>query len=83
VHHQPAALDRQIKASLVFVRRAFLAVQERPVDELDVDLAVLNGLDVVGNFNDLAGCFFGIGVRPVSGEFQMPSDITRSPHRQQ
>ena len=40
VQHQPAALNRQIKASLVFVRRAFLAKQERPVDQLDVDLAV-------------------------------------------
>ena len=28
VHHQPAALDREIPASLLFVRRALLAVQE-------------------------------------------------------
>ena len=60
VKHQPAALDRQVQAGLVFGRRAFLAKQERPVDQLDVDLAVLPGLDAVGDFNDLASCRFGI-----------------------
>ena len=44
VHHQSAALDREIQASLVFLRRALLAVQEWPVDQLDVDLAILHGL---------------------------------------
>jgi hypothetical protein len=37
VQHQPAALDRQVEAGLLFGRRAFLAKQERPVDQLDVD----------------------------------------------
>ena len=37
VHHQPAALYRQVETGLVFVRRTLLAVQERPVDQLDVD----------------------------------------------
>ncbi len=48
VQHQPAALDRQVKASLVFVRRALLAKQERPVDQLDVDPALPHDLDAVG-----------------------------------
>ena len=36
---QPATVDRQIEASLVFGRRAFLPKQERPVDLLNVDAA--------------------------------------------
>ena len=73
VQHQPAALYRQIQPGLVFVRRAFLAEQERPVDQLDVDLTVLHGLDAVGDLQQLTSCLFGIGVRPVSGEFHTPS----------
>ena len=66
MHHQPAALDRQVETGFVFGRRAFFAKQERPVDLLDMDAAVLRGLDAVGDLQDLAGRFFGIGVRSVS-----------------
>jgi hypothetical protein len=52
VHHQPAALNRQIQTRLVFVRCAFLTEQKRPVDQLDVDPAVLHDLDGVGDLND-------------------------------
>ena len=57
VQHQPAALNREIQASLVFGRRALLAVQEWPVDQLDP--AVLHGLDAAGDLKDLAGGLFG------------------------
>ena len=42
VHDQPAALDRQIQAGLVFGRRSVVATQERPVDPLDIDPAILD-----------------------------------------
>ena len=76
VKHQPSSFDRQIQTGLVFVRRAFLAKQERPVDQLDVDPAVLRGLDAVGDLNDLAGGLFGIGVRSV-GRISYAILITR------
>ena len=59
MQHQPAALYRQIETGLVFVRGAFFAKQERPVDQLDVDLSVLNGLDAVGDLNGLPAAFSG------------------------
>ena len=34
VQLQPAALDRQLQTDLVFGRRAFLAEQKRPVDQV-------------------------------------------------
>ena len=37
--NQPATVDRQIEASVVFGRRAFLPKQERPVELLSVDAA--------------------------------------------
>ena len=70
--HQPPSFDRLIQTGLVLVRRAFLAVQEWPVDQLDP--AVLHGLDAAGDLKDLAGGLFGIGVGSVSGEFH------RHPH---
>ena len=57
---------RQIQTNLV--RRAFLAKQKRTIDQLDVDPAVLHGLDAVGDLKDLGG-LLGIGVRPVRSEF--------------
>jgi hypothetical protein len=62
VQHQPAALDRQLQASTVFGRRSVLPKQERPVDLLDMDAAVLRGLSSVGDLQDLAGGRFGIGL---------------------
>ena len=59
VQHQAAARDRQIQPGLVFVRRAFLAIQERPVDQLDVDLTVLHGLDAVGDLQQLTSSLSG------------------------
>jgi hypothetical protein len=42
VHHEPAALDRQIQAGLVFGRRCALLIQEGRVDLLDMDAADAN-----------------------------------------
>jgi len=61
----PRSIARS-QAGLVFVRRAFLAKQEWPVDQLDVDPAVLHGLGAVGDLNELAVGLFGVGVRSVS-----------------
>ena len=58
MQYQPAALNRDIQASFVFVWRASLAKQERPVDQLDVDLAILHSLDDVGDLNDLVRAAF-------------------------
>jgi hypothetical protein len=69
MQRQAATLDRQIRASLVFGRRAFLAKQEWPVDQLDVDSAVLHNLDAVAISIIFAGWFFGIGAGSVRGEF--------------
>ena len=59
---QPAAGNRQIEAGLVFGRRGFLREQERPVDLLDLDAAVMDDLDGVGNLQQLAGGHFRIRV---------------------
>jgi hypothetical protein len=41
---EPLALDRELEAGAVFVRAALELGQERPVDLLDVDAAVLHRL---------------------------------------
>ena len=50
---KPTALNRQIEPRLVFVRRTFLPVKERPVDQLDVDPAVLPSLDAASAVSKL------------------------------
>src|SRR5258705_12972461 len=72
VHHQPA-LDRQLQTSTIFGRRCALPKQERRVDLLDGDAAVRYRLGGVGDLKELARRLFGIAIRPVSGEFHMPS----------
>jgi len=59
---QPAALDRQLQAGAVLGRRAPLPVQERLVDLLDVDAAVLDGLNRLGDLKNFEG-----GDRPKAG----------------
>jgi hypothetical protein len=53
---EPAALDRQIEAGLVFVRRA----QEWTVDQFDVDPPFQRRMDAK-NGNELAGARFAHG----------------------
>ena len=57
---KPAAIDREIEASAVFGRAAAMFEQERPVDLLDVDAAILNWLDGSGDLQQLARS--GVGV---------------------
>jgi hypothetical protein len=45
VQLKPASGNRQIQTGLVFGRRGFLDEQERGVDFLDMDAAVLQRLD--------------------------------------
>ena len=59
---QPTAFDREIKASLVLCWRRLQLKQERPVDRLDINPAVLNGFEGVSKLEDLAGRIFRIGV---------------------
>ena len=42
---EPAAFDREREAGSVFRGRALIAKQERPVDFLNVDPAILNGFE--------------------------------------
>jgi hypothetical protein len=68
--HQPAVGDGTIEASLVFGRRALQLIQEWPVDLLDMDAAVLQGFDSVGQLNELARGDFRIGKRARFGELR-------------
>jgi hypothetical protein len=63
VQLEPAVLDRAIKPGLVFRRRALELEQKRPVDLLDIDPAVLDGLERVGELKQLARGSFRIGKR--------------------
>jgi len=63
VQLEPALLDRAQKAGLVFRRRALELEQKRPVDLLDIDPAVLDGLERVGELKQLARGSFRIGKR--------------------
>ena len=54
---QPSAFDRELEACTVFRRRAAQVVQEWPVDLLDVDAAILHGLDGVGELRSAASGF--------------------------
>jgi len=68
--HRMASLgDGPIEPGLVLGRRGLQLEQHRPVDLLDVDTAVLDGLDGVGEFDDLACGEFRIGVGTRLDEF--------------
>ena len=69
IQRQPAAIDRQIKVGLVLGRAGLVLIQKRRVDQLDVDTAVLNGLDRIGDLDQLAGGLLRIGVGAIRGEF--------------
>ena len=64
VHREPAPLDRQFHAGAVFGRAGLVLEEERPVDLLDVDPAVLYRLDGVGDFEKGRAAFrSGLTVR--------------------
>ena len=69
VQHQPALGYRMLKAGFVFGRRPLQFEQKRPVDFLDVDPAVLDRLEGIGELQQLAGCGLGIGEGAGGDEF--------------
>jgi hypothetical protein len=58
---QPAAFDREVETSFVLGGAAAQFVQERLVDQLDMDAAVLHGLDGIGDLHQLPRGSFRIG----------------------
>src|ERR1700674_5372210 len=72
---EPAAGDRQIEASLVFGRAALVFAEERPVDQLDEDAAVLRRLDRGGDLDQPARGFSWIAVGAIGGEFHQSVPI--------
>lgn len=55
VQLKPAALDHYLDARAELRATATVLVHERRVDFLDVDAAVLDGLDACGDLHELAG----------------------------
>ena len=72
---QPAFGDRQLQPGAIFGRAATLLEQERPVDLLDVDPAVLDRLDGVGDLEDLARGLLGVGEGSISGVFHRRGSV--------
>ncbi len=66
---QPAARDRKVEGGLLFGRRGFQIEQERRVDLLDMDAAVLRNLDRIGDLDQFARGFIGVGIGALIGEF--------------
>src|SRR5215813_10679121 len=54
VHPEPASFDGQLDPGAVLRRQPALLVQERLVNLLDVDAAVLDQLDAGGEFDQLS-----------------------------
>ena len=69
MHDQPAPCDGELQAGAVFRRRALVAEQERAVDLLDINPAILDDLESLGVLQETACSLFRIGVGPVSGIF--------------
>jgi hypothetical protein len=59
VHLDPAALDGVLDPGLVLGGRALDLVQERPIDLLDVDAAILHGLDAARDLDQLRAAVAG------------------------
>jgi hypothetical protein len=68
--HPAAALDREPEAGAVLCRRGLEIEQHRPVQQFDMDPAVLNGLDRIGEFDQVAGGGFLGTVGTDGGEFR-------------
>src|ERR1700739_438082 len=63
---QPAQRDRALQRRAVLIRRA-ASLEERAVDQLDIDAAVMDRLDPVGVLYQLGGGDGGRGEAAVSG----------------
>jgi hypothetical protein len=66
---QPTLREGEGEARAVFGRAAAMRKQERPVDFLYVNAAVLDSLDSIRDLKQLAGGLLGIGERSISGVF--------------
>jgi hypothetical protein len=69
VHGQPAELDCQLHARAVLSRASLVLEEERAVDVLDMDPAVLHRLDCAGDLDDAACDLLGIGIGARLGVF--------------
>jgi hypothetical protein len=69
MHHQLAATDRELQRGAVFRWRSLHLEQHRTVEQLDMDAAVLDGFDRIGEFDQLARGGFRVGVGASGGEF--------------
>jgi hypothetical protein len=67
VFPQPAAGYRQLQARAVFRWRDFVAEQERAVDLLDVDQAILDRFEGLSVLHETPRGLFGIGVGAIGG----------------
>jgi hypothetical protein len=76
---QPLAMAYSSAAPYSGGRAAFL--QKCPVDLLDVDAAVLDGLGRVGDLQQLTGGLFGVGERAVSGVLHAIGSLSRKCRR--
>jgi hypothetical protein len=65
---QPALGDRQLLEARALFGRAASSPQEGQIDLLDMDPAVLDRLDAVGDLDQLAGGGFRISVGTISDE---------------
>jgi len=72
---QPAAFDRKLEAGAIFCRAAFVIIQERTVDQLDEDAAVLDGIDRVCDLHKFLRGSQGIGKGPDVNEFVHASPL--------
>jgi hypothetical protein len=67
MHVQPAPVDRELETGTVFRGRALVAEQERTVELLDLDAAILNRFEGGSVLQQTAGCFLGVCVGAIRG----------------
>jgi hypothetical protein len=67
----PAALDRQFQPGVIFRRRSLQALDERAVDLLEMNTAVLHNFDGIGDLDQLPGGGFRVRIRAISVEFHL------------
>jgi hypothetical protein len=67
VHREPPSIDRSLNRGAVLRRRS-AGPQERHVDQLDMDAAVLHGLGGVGDLDQFLDGGFRVGKRAVFSE---------------
>jgi hypothetical protein len=70
VQFQPAPFNGELQAGAVFRGCAFIAEQERAVDLLDIDPAILNRFKSVCVLQQSARGLLRVGVGAVGGQFQ-------------